>query len=70
MSRYECQQCKETSELPFVGGACSKCGSLNIKNLEKLTRPKKSKQQETSKKSFLMILLWGYIFYELWKRIS
>jgi hypothetical protein len=67
MSNYECQQCKQTSDLPFSGGKCSKCGSLNIKKLNKPKR--KAQKDESSKKSLLVILLWGYIIYELWKRL-
>lgn len=68
MSKYECQQCKETSTLPFAGGKCSKCGSLNIRNLEHLKTRKVPKGSEDGKKSFLMILLWGFIFYQIWQR--
>ena len=69
MSKYECQQCKETSEGPFPGGKCSKCGSLNIRNTDrKFTR--KQKPEERGKKTFLMTLLWIYILYELWKRLG
>ncbi len=69
MSKYECQQCKQTSELPFAGGKCSKCGSLNIKNTQKQKR-KSSQESESGKKSLLMVLLWAYIIYELWKRLN
>ena len=69
MSKYECQQCKETSDLPFAGGKCSKCGSLNIRNVDK--QPvRRVRQEEGGKKSFLMILLWAYILYELWQRLG
>lgn len=69
MSKYECQQCKETSDLPFAGGMCSKCGSLNIRNIDK--HPvRRVKKEERGKKSFLMILLWVYILYELWQRLG
>ena len=62
MSKYECQQCKETSELPFPGGKCSKCGSLNIKNIDK-HYVRKQTTEEHGKKTFLMVLLWGFIIY-------
>lgn len=70
MSKYECQQCKETSILPFAGGKCSKCGSLNIRNLEHLHTRKPKKGSEDSKKSLLMMLLWGFIIYEAWKQLG
>lgn len=69
MSKYECQQCKETSVLPFVGGKCSKCGSLNIKNIDKQPVRKNKDASQSGKKSFLMVLLWGYIIYELWHKL-
>ena len=68
MSKYQCRECKEESEGPFPGGQCSKCGSINIRNLDHKRVRKKSEKDTDFKKTFLMILLWGYIIYEIVKR--
>lgn len=70
MSKYECQQCQETSDLPFAGGKCTRCGSLNIRNIAKHPVSSKNKSRKGSTKSVLMIILWAYIIYELWQRLT
>jgi hypothetical protein len=67
MSKYKCIDCNETSDLPFKGGVCSKCGSLNIRNTERKRRRKgQGGKDEDFKKSILMILLWGFIIYTIY----
>ena len=65
MSSYKCMECAETSETLFVGGVCSSCGSLNIRNLQRKRLRKVDKHITDPKKSFLMLLLWGFVIYEV-----
>ena len=58
-------ECGETSKSIFVGGVCSSCGSLNIRNLEPKRRRKTVKNITDPKKTFLMALLWAFIIYEI-----
>lgn len=65
MSKYRCRACEEVSELPFKGGVCSKCGSVNIANMERVYPRRQNRHITDPKKSFLMVLLWGFIIYEI-----
>jgi ribosomal protein L40E len=70
MSKYQCMECQEESALPFSGGKCSKCGSLNIRNMEKAQSAQKQEPTTDPKKTFLMVLLWGFIIYLIIKQSS
>ena len=65
MSKYQCMACEETSDMPFTGGACSKCGSLNIRNMDLKRVRKNTKEKADPKKTFLMVLLWAFIIYSI-----
>lgn len=64
MSKYQCLECNEASDTPFIGGQCSKCGSLNIRNLDH-KRVKQPKESSSPQKILLMVILWGLIIYEI-----
>ncbi len=63
MSNYQCMECDESSSKPFKGGMCSKCGSLNIRNLDRKHVRKNQKETTDPKQTFLMILLGVFIIY-------
>lgn len=67
MSKYQCQQCQQMSNVPFAGGKCSKCGSLNIRNIEK-KYVRRARPEGGGYKTILMAILWVYVLYELWQR--
>ena len=66
MSKYMCMDCKETSEKVFEGGVCSNCKSLNIRNTGRRFHKKDKKEPIINSSTFLMIILWGFIIYEIY----
>ena len=65
MSKYQCMACELTSDMPFTGGKCSRCGSLNIRNMDRKRVRKIQKESADPKKTFLMVLLWIFIIYSI-----